>query len=69
MARLLIVLGWLKNHAGDLIGLAAIGVICIGIWALAGWAWALIAAGTTPAGFYLWGQVRATRASGPKVLE
>lgn len=44
-----------------LVGVASIGLIVVGIYGLAGWPWALIAAGTPAAAFYLWGETQAVR--------
>lgn len=47
----------------NLVGLSALAVIVVGIWALAGWPWGLIAAGSPGAGFYVWGEVLRVRGS------
>lgn len=47
------------------IGLCAIGLVVVGIWGLAGWAWACIAGGAPFAGFYLWGEARAVSPGAP----
>jgi hypothetical protein len=49
---------WLKKHARDLGGLACLAMVITGVWGLAGWAWALIAAGTPGTAFYLVGEFR-----------
>lgn len=41
------------------VGIGAFGLIVVGIWGLAGWAWAAIAAGAPPATFYAIGEWRA----------
>jgi len=46
----------------DVVGLSALLLIVVGVWALAGWPWAAIATGLPVGGFYLWGEVRAARA-------
>ena len=45
-----------------LIGVSALALVVVGIWGLAGWAWAAIAAGLPVGAFYLWGEVRAAQA-------
>ena len=47
------------------VGLCAIGLVVIGVWGLAGWAWACIAGGAPFAGFYLWGEARAVSPGAP----
>lgn len=47
-----------------LIGMGALALVVLGIWGLAGWAWAAIAAGLPVGAFYLWGEVRAAQAAG-----
>ena len=47
-----------------LIGMGALALVVLGIWGLAGWAWAAIAAGLPVGAFYLWGEVRAAQAPG-----
>jgi hypothetical protein len=42
-------------------GLASLGLIVAGIWALWGWPWASIATGIPPASFYVWGELRSAR--------
>lgn len=51
----------------DITGLVSLALIVAGVWALAGWPWALIAAGTPAAVFYVWGEARSVR--GPQEPE
>lgn len=48
----------LRAAMPSLIGLASLALIVLGVWGLAGWAWASIAAGSVPAAFYVYGQWR-----------
>lgn len=50
----------------DAVGLLSLGAIVAGVWGLAGWEWAAIAAGTPPGVFYLWGEVRDVLARDPR---
>ncbi len=56
----------LVRHA---VGLASLGLVVLGVGALAGWAWAAIATGAPAAAFYVWGEVRAARAGSPERVE
>ena len=48
------------------VGLGAIALVVIGVWGLAGWAWACIAAGTPFAAFYVWGEARVVSPGAPE---
>lgn len=50
-----------RINVRDVVGLGALSLIVVGIWALAGWPWALIATGFPVGAFYLWGEVRTAR--------
>jgi hypothetical protein len=49
---------WFSKHAQDLVGFACVGLVVTGVWGIAGWAWALIAAGAPGTAFYLVGEFR-----------
>lgn len=51
----------LKTALPHVFGIGGILLIVLGVWGLAGWSWAAITAGALPAGFYVYGEVRALR--------
>lgn len=55
--------------ARDVIGLAALGLVVAGVWGLAGWEWAAIAAGLPIAAFYVWGEARSVMRPRRRYLE